>query len=165
MRANGLRYWRGAGVDSAWSRKNSKPEKCLKMPQNPTRRVHALLGCVFMHKVFQGFACIYLQGQIISSLLRWNLNCLCPSENIFTFYWRIFHVSALNALEKNFRKRGQVMQFDGGAELRAPSRNASRSDFPHVPHSIMTTRPSLSSFDLASIATLQSLLEFLRHKD
>ena len=26
------------------SRKNSKPEKCLKMPQNPTRQVHALLG-------------------------------------------------------------------------------------------------------------------------
>ena len=25
------------------SRKNSKPEKCLKMPQNPTRQVHALL--------------------------------------------------------------------------------------------------------------------------
>jgi hypothetical protein len=26
------------------SRKNSKPEKCLKMPQNPTRQVHALLA-------------------------------------------------------------------------------------------------------------------------
>ena len=26
------------------SRKNSKREKCLKMPQNPTRQVHALLG-------------------------------------------------------------------------------------------------------------------------
>jgi hypothetical protein len=26
------------------SRKNPKPEKCLKMPQNPTRQVHALLG-------------------------------------------------------------------------------------------------------------------------
>jgi len=26
------------------SRKNSKPEKCSKMPQNPTRQVHALLG-------------------------------------------------------------------------------------------------------------------------
>jgi len=26
------------------SRKNSNPEKCLKMPQNPTRQVHALLG-------------------------------------------------------------------------------------------------------------------------
>jgi hypothetical protein len=26
------------------SRKNSKPEKCLKMPQNPQRPVHALLG-------------------------------------------------------------------------------------------------------------------------
>jgi hypothetical protein len=29
------------------SRENSKPEKCLKMPQNPTRQVHALLGTVF----------------------------------------------------------------------------------------------------------------------
>ena len=28
------------------SRKNSKREKCSKMPQNPTRRVHALLGAV-----------------------------------------------------------------------------------------------------------------------
>jgi hypothetical protein len=28
------------------SRKNSKPEKCLKMPQNPQRPVHALLGCL-----------------------------------------------------------------------------------------------------------------------
>jgi len=26
------------------SRKSPKPEKCLKMPQNPTRQVHALLG-------------------------------------------------------------------------------------------------------------------------
>jgi hypothetical protein len=28
------------------SRKNSKPEKYLKMPQNPTNPVHALLGAV-----------------------------------------------------------------------------------------------------------------------
>jgi hypothetical protein len=26
------------------SRESPKPEKCLKMPQNPTRQVHALLG-------------------------------------------------------------------------------------------------------------------------
>ena len=26
------------------SRENPKPEKCLKMPQNPTRQVHAVLG-------------------------------------------------------------------------------------------------------------------------
>jgi hypothetical protein len=26
------------------SRKNPKPEKCLKMPQNPQRPVHAMLG-------------------------------------------------------------------------------------------------------------------------
>jgi len=26
------------------SRKSPKPEKCLKMPQNPTRQVHALFG-------------------------------------------------------------------------------------------------------------------------
>jgi hypothetical protein len=29
------------------SRKNPKPEKCSKMPQNPTRQVHALLGSGF----------------------------------------------------------------------------------------------------------------------
>ncbi|HEY4759064.1 MAG TPA: hypothetical protein VIH42_00645, partial [Thermoguttaceae bacterium] len=42
---NGLRYLR---VGGAWirfeSRKNPKPEKCSKMPQNPTRQVHALLA-------------------------------------------------------------------------------------------------------------------------
>jgi len=31
-------------------RKNSKPEKCLKMPQNPTRQVHALLGGAMLCK-------------------------------------------------------------------------------------------------------------------
>ena len=34
----------GAGVDSAWEQKNPKPEKYLKMPQNPQRPVHALLA-------------------------------------------------------------------------------------------------------------------------
>jgi hypothetical protein len=29
------------------SGKNSKPENCSKMPQNPTCRVHALLGALF----------------------------------------------------------------------------------------------------------------------
>jgi hypothetical protein len=28
------------------SRKNPKPEKCLKMPQTPTRPLHALLGAL-----------------------------------------------------------------------------------------------------------------------
>jgi hypothetical protein len=35
-----------AGVDNVWEQENSKPEKCLKMPQNPTRQVHALLGAL-----------------------------------------------------------------------------------------------------------------------
>jgi len=43
--ANGLRYPRVGGV---WIRSegsiNPKPEKSLKMPQTPTRRVHALLA-------------------------------------------------------------------------------------------------------------------------
>jgi hypothetical protein len=30
----------GAGVDSAWKQENPKPEKCSKLPQNPTRQVH-----------------------------------------------------------------------------------------------------------------------------
>jgi hypothetical protein len=34
------------------SRKNSKPEKCSKMPQNPTCRVHALLDPLLTLKVF-----------------------------------------------------------------------------------------------------------------
>jgi len=42
---NGLRYLRVGGVGKGLRcRKNSKPEKCLKMPQNPTRQVHALLA-------------------------------------------------------------------------------------------------------------------------
>jgi len=42
---NGLRYPRVGGLGKGLRcRKNSKPEKCLKMPQNPTRRVHALLA-------------------------------------------------------------------------------------------------------------------------
>jgi hypothetical protein len=44
---NGL-HSRSMALGRAWtmlgSRKNSKPEKCSKMPQNPTRQVHALLG-------------------------------------------------------------------------------------------------------------------------
>jgi len=36
------RWW--AGVDSAWEQKNPKPERCLKTAQNPTSRLHALLG-------------------------------------------------------------------------------------------------------------------------
>lgn len=32
------------------SRKNSKREKCLKMPQNPTRQVHALLATFLLKK-------------------------------------------------------------------------------------------------------------------
>jgi len=37
LRVGGRGFCLGAG-------QNSKPEKCLKMPQNPTRQVHALLG-------------------------------------------------------------------------------------------------------------------------
>ena len=44
-RANGLRYLRVGGRGFALGAgKNSKREKCLKMPQNPTRQVHALLA-------------------------------------------------------------------------------------------------------------------------
>jgi len=33
-----------AGVDSAWEQEKLEAEKCLKMPQNPIRQVHALLA-------------------------------------------------------------------------------------------------------------------------
>jgi hypothetical protein len=44
-RANGLRYWQvgGRGLYLG-AGKNSKPEKCLKMRQNPTRPLHVVLG-------------------------------------------------------------------------------------------------------------------------
>ena len=35
---------RWAGVDNAWEQRKLDPEKCLKMPQNPTCPVHAVLG-------------------------------------------------------------------------------------------------------------------------
>jgi hypothetical protein len=41
-------------LGQAWtllgSRKNSKPEKCLKKPQNPQRPVHAVLGNLLLRK-------------------------------------------------------------------------------------------------------------------
>jgi len=37
------RVWAERG-QTVKAEKNSKPEKCLKMPQTPTRRVHAVLG-------------------------------------------------------------------------------------------------------------------------
>ena len=44
---NGLRYLRVGGLGfTPKMRKNSKREKCLKMPQNPTRQVHALLAAL-----------------------------------------------------------------------------------------------------------------------
>ena len=43
--SNGLLYLRVGGVWILFgSRKMLRLEKCLKMPQNPTRQVHALLG-------------------------------------------------------------------------------------------------------------------------
>jgi hypothetical protein len=45
MLPNGLRYLRVGGRGLCLeAEKNSKPEKCSKKPQNPTRQVHALLG-------------------------------------------------------------------------------------------------------------------------
>ena len=47
---NGLRYLRVGGRGFCLGAgKNSKREKCSKMPQNPTRQVHALLGAVFVN--------------------------------------------------------------------------------------------------------------------
>jgi len=37
----------GAGWDNAWEQEKPEARKCLKMRQNPTRQVHALLACVF----------------------------------------------------------------------------------------------------------------------
>jgi hypothetical protein len=45
---NGLRYWRWGGRRNAvQTDKATSVEKCLKMPQNPQRPVHALLGGLF----------------------------------------------------------------------------------------------------------------------
>ena len=51
-RANGLRYLRVGGRGFCLGAgKSPKPEKCLKMPQNPTRQVHALLATVFVNRL------------------------------------------------------------------------------------------------------------------
>jgi|CXWL01.1.fsa_nt_gi hypothetical protein len=52
------------------SRKNSKPEKCLKNAQNPTCRVHALLGAFEFYK-FKVKRCLQL---LTKRLLRMWLN-------------------------------------------------------------------------------------------
>jgi hypothetical protein len=46
QRANGLRYlrWGGDG-EAVRPEKGSGVENCLRLPQNPQRQVHALLGC------------------------------------------------------------------------------------------------------------------------
>ncbi len=50
---NGLRYLRVGGCGFALgAEKNSKRGKCLKMPQNPTRQVHALLAGVELEDSF-----------------------------------------------------------------------------------------------------------------
>jgi hypothetical protein len=66
---NALRsgQWAGTSTGSvqAWtlfgSRKNSKPEKCLKIAQNPQRPVRALLGCCLLQRrsLFKSFLEVY----------------------------------------------------------------------------------------------------------
>ena len=50
---NGLRYLRVGGRGQCLRcRKSPKPEKYSKMPQNPTRQVHALLGALLPLRLF-----------------------------------------------------------------------------------------------------------------
>jgi len=47
---NGVRYWRWGGRGFCLGAgKNPKLEKCPKMPQNPQRPVHALLGAFYQN--------------------------------------------------------------------------------------------------------------------
>jgi len=58
---NGLRYPRVGGRGQCLRcRKSPKPEKCLKMPQTPTRRVHALLGAFGTQDSLLERSCHYL---------------------------------------------------------------------------------------------------------
>ena len=45
------------------SRKNPKPEKCLKIAQNPQRPVHALFGGVLILNIMQWTKCDYTEKQ------------------------------------------------------------------------------------------------------
>jgi len=65
---NGLRYLRVGGRGFCLgSRKNSKRGKCSKMPQNPTRQVHALLGCVFQRLYFFSIRSIVLWIYLVAA--------------------------------------------------------------------------------------------------
>ena len=61
--ANGLRYlrWGGDG-EAVQPEKGSGVEKCLGLPQNPQRQVHALLGNRILQDsfIFQNVTCIFL---------------------------------------------------------------------------------------------------------
>ena len=39
-------------MDSVWEQEKLEARKCLKMPQNPTRQVHALLGSLSERQLF-----------------------------------------------------------------------------------------------------------------
>ena len=77
MRANGLRYLRVGGRGQCLrAGKNSKPEKCLKMPQNPTRQVHALLARFpFCEAYFLRLALLVIS--MLGSFLQTRVACLC----------------------------------------------------------------------------------------
>jgi hypothetical protein len=65
-RANGLRYLRVGGRGFALGAgKNPKPEKCSKMPQNPTRQVHALLGSFYVRNALCFFLWFVITATII----------------------------------------------------------------------------------------------------
>ena len=59
--ANGECYWRWAGILFG-SRKSSKPEKCSKMPQNPQRPVHTLLGSTKLGRLYSTSTIIYTEA-------------------------------------------------------------------------------------------------------
>jgi hypothetical protein len=73
--ANGLRYPRVGGRGQGLRcRKNPKPEKCLKMPQNPTRRVHALLAGFVQDALIENQNHRHKTEQIIARTLFFSKN-------------------------------------------------------------------------------------------
>ena len=85
------------------SRKNSKPENCLKMRQNPTCLVHALLGAVYEHKTHW----------LLKNLLA---NVSTGSTTTRLYFTRNFdignNVATDEQLPRNFDLQKTILYFD-----------------------------------------------------
>ena len=72
------------------SRKNSKPEKCLKMPQNPTRQVHAVLGVFLLTDATQ---MPRYEGKTRRKFLYLTKCVTSVIKRSYRYYWSYLYVA------------------------------------------------------------------------